>query len=55
MFVSCERVKAIVMARTERCKILFEERLKGSPLPPLGIRETLHMHRKAACGSKVKG
>lgn len=46
-----EIVKVIVMPRTKRGKILFDEKVKGSLLPPLPG----HMCRRAPCGSEVKG
>ena len=46
------------MAKTKRDKNLFElelKRIKGSPSPYFGTKETLHTCRKAPSVSKVKG
>ena len=59
MFVFCKHVKVIVMAvikaRTKRGqRPCVNKGLRALPTPSFQTRETLHMRRKAPCGSKVE-
>ena len=51
VFVSCKRLKEIIMARMEG-KTLLSKGLRDLHLPIFRIREILHMHSKTPWGQK---